>query len=66
MRPIASNKSRSGRASNRRVEFNIVELNGKPVQTKSVVIETREVVEEKPAEKPKKDAPKKLKKKETK
>ncbi len=66
VRPIASNKSRSGRASNRRVEFNIVELNGKPVQTKSVVIETRETVEEKAPEKLKKDAPKKLKKKETK
>ena len=49
--PIADNSKAAGRDQNRRVEFVIVEINGKPAETKAAVIETRETVE------PKKDEP---------
>ncbi len=44
--PIDDNKKSSGRANNRRVEFNIAELNGKAVKSNSAVIK-KETTEEK-------------------
>ncbi len=45
-KPIASNDSKSGREQNRRVEFTITEVNGKPVGDGPVTIEKKEVIEE--------------------
>ncbi len=53
--PIASNKSKAGRSSNRRVEFNIIEVDGKATQGNSTVIKTVEKVEEKKVEEKKEE-----------
>jgi outer membrane protein OmpA-like peptidoglycan-associated protein len=45
-KPIATNDTRSGREQNRRVEFTITEVNGKPVGDGPVTIEKKEVIEE--------------------
>jgi len=45
-KPIESNKTKAGRAANRRVEFTIVEVNGKPVGPGPVIIEKTEKVSE--------------------
>ena len=61
-RPIADNKKSAGRDQNRRVEFVIVEIDGKPMETKSTTIETKETiidgeVQPKKDEQPKKEEP---------
>ena len=57
-KPIASNKSNAGRSSNRRVEFNIIEVDGKSTDGKTAVIKSEEVVEEVKVEEKKEETPK--------
>ena len=51
-RPIADNKKASGREQNRRVEFNILEVDGKPIGDGPAIIEKKEVIEEGAEKKP--------------
>lgn len=45
-KPIEPNKTRAGRGANRRVEFTIIEVEGKPMEGKSAVIKEEVTVEE--------------------
>ncbi len=58
-RPIADNTKSAGRGQNRRVEFVIISIDGKPVETKEAVIETTETTIDGEKVAPKKEAPKK-------
>ncbi len=60
-KPIEDNKTYAGRGANRRVEFNIIEVDGKSTDGKSAVIRTEEKVEEKEPAKKVEDAAKDVK-----